>query len=147
MSLVILHITGFQNAGYETGVERIIKLINENRFSKDEFKKNPVKGVENFLKGYFNDREGNQPEIWSENNTIFLKTPKSMPCITREAEKKVNIYHKDICHIYGRVFVKGLVKVFEEFFPGIKVNFYNAGSRRDDESSDCIEAFQVISPY
>lgn len=136
----------FTNTGYEAGFERIVKLLEKKEFSKKIFLENPVKAVENHIHGFFADRGGNMPDVWSENNTVFLKTEKNAPCITTEAEKEIKVFHKDICQVYCRSFVKGFVKVFEDLFPGILINFYNASSRREKDSKDCIEAFQVIVP-
>ncbi|MFC1724119.1 hypothetical protein ACFL4T_00725 [candidate division KSB1 bacterium] len=132
------------NTGYEAGFERLTKLIENKRFSYEKFKKDPVKGISDFLHGYFKDRGGNLPKVWSEDNTVFLMTEIGVTCITIEAEKEVSVPHRDICNIYCRAFVKGMVNIFEDFYPGITINFYNAGSRRDKVKKDCIEAFQVI---
>ena len=136
----------FFSAGYEAGFERITRLIINKEFSGKNFLKDPVKGIENFLFGYFKDRGGNLPKVWSEKNIVYLMTEISVPCITIEAEKVVQVPHKEICSIYCRSFAKGLIKIFEDFFPRIVINFYNAGSRRDLEKNDCTEAFQVIVP-
>jgi len=134
------------NIGYETGVDRLIKLLRKNEFSKQDFLADPVKNIRDFLHGYFKDRGGNLPKVWTENNTVFLMTEISVPCITIAAEKLVGICHKDICNVYCRALAKGIIKIFEDFFPGIKINFYNKSSRRNGGRSDCIEAFQVVIP-
>jgi len=32
-----------------------------------------VEGVREFIHGYFADRGGNMPDIWTEGNTVFLE--------------------------------------------------------------------------
>lgn len=132
--------------GYETGVERLTKLVKNNLFSKSKFTDDPVKGIEEFLHGFFKDRGGNLPKVWSEKDTVYLMTEVNVPCITIAAEKKIKVHHKDICNLYCRAFVKGLIKIFEDLFPGILINFYNVSSRRGEGKNDCVEAFQVIVP-
>ena len=136
----------YTNSGYAKGFDRITKLINNNLFSKNEFEQNPVKNITEFLKGYFIERGGNQPEIWSKENVVYLKTEYCKYCVTIEAEKSAKKCHDDICSIYCRSFVKGLISIFEDLFPGIIINFYNVSSRRDEKESDCLEAFQIIIP-
>ncbi len=136
----------YTNSGYEKGIERITKLINENKFTKRGFTLNPIKTITEYLKGYFEDRGGNQPEIWSKGNVVYLKTEYCKYCVTIEAEQTAKHCHDDVCAIYCRAFAKGLLLIFEELFPGIKINFYNVSSRRDGKKSDCLEAFQIIIP-
>lgn len=132
--------------GYECGIERLTRLIKEKKFSKSQFMADPVKGIETFLHGFFKDRGGNLPKVWSEKNTVFLMTEISVPCITIEAEKEVPIRHREICSVYCRAEVKGLIQIFEDLFPGIQIQFYNVSSRRGPEGDDCVEAFKVIVP-
>jgi hypothetical protein len=136
----------YAGIGYETGVERLVKLIEEGRFSEQGFRANPVKEIEDFLLGYFQDRGGNLPKIWSEGNTVFLMTEAAVDCVTVKAEKAIGIKHRDICNVYCRAEAKGMIKIFEDFFPEISIQYYNASSRRTKEGNDCIEAFQVIAP-
>jgi hypothetical protein len=133
-------------AGYSIGFERMIKLLRDGRFDKEVFEDKPIDGICEFLQGYFTDRGGNQPEIWSEYSSVFLKTRSCKFCVTIEAEKSSEKCHDDVCAIYCRSFAKGLVKVLEEFYPGLVINFYNFSSRRDGKDSDCVEAFQVVTP-
>ena len=65
----------YQNSGYMKGYERLSRLVSNEKIHKKDILNNPVKSVENFLSGYFKDRGGNMPEIWSEKNTVYLKTP------------------------------------------------------------------------
>lgn len=132
--------------GYESGIERLTQLIKEKKFTKSRFMADPVKGIEEFLHGFFKDRGGNLPKVWSEKNTVFLMTEISVPCITIEAEKEAPIRHREICSVYCRAEVKGLIQIFEDFFPGIQIQFYNVSSRRSQEGDDCVEAFKVIVP-
>jgi len=134
------------NSGYQTGFDRLIKLVNEKKLSKNDIVKSPLETIRDFLHGYFADRGGNLPEVWIEKNTVYLKTEFCRYCVTIEAEKTAAKCHDDICAIYCRSFAKGLVKVLEEFYPGLVINFYNHSSRRDGKDSDCVEAFQVIIP-
>ncbi len=136
----------YTNSGYAKGIEIITKLINENKFSKKEFTLNPIKIITEFLKGYFIERGGNQPEIWSKENVVYLKTEYCKYCVTIEAEQTAKHCHDDVCAIYCRAFAKGLISIFEDLFPGIIINFYNVSSRRDEKESDCLEAFQIIIP-
>lgn len=136
----------YTGIGYETGVERLTKLIKDDKFSKSRFMEDPVKGIEKFLFGYIKDRGGNLPTIWSEENSVFLMTEASVPCITVAAERDVKIQHKDICTIYCRAVAKGLIMIFEDFFPGIQIQFYNTSSRRGREGNDCIEVFKIVVP-
>ena len=136
----------YTGVGYETGVDRILALIKEKRFSSQGFQENPVKGIEEFLYGYFKERGGNLPKIWSEGDTVFLMTEASVPCITAAAEKEVKIQHRDICNVYCRAVAKGLVMIFQDFFPGIQIQFYNVSSRRKKKGDHCIEAFKIIVP-
>jgi len=134
----------YTNSGYLKGIERIIKLLKENTFSKQDFKKNPVKNIADFLRGYFIERGGNLPDVWFEENIVYLKTEFCKYCVTIEAEKIAKHCHDDVCAIYCRAFAKGLISVFEDLFPGIMINFYNVSSRRYSKESDCVEVFQVI---
>ncbi|NQV17603.1 MAG: hypothetical protein HQ534_03565 [Armatimonadetes bacterium] len=136
----------YTNSGYAKGIDRITKLSYENKFSKKEFIFNPIKIIAEFLKGYFIERGGNMPKIWSEKNIVYLKTEFCKYCLTIEAEQTARHCHDDICAIYCRAFVKGLISIFEDLFPGIMINFYNVSSRRDCKESDCLEAFQIIIP-
>ena len=133
-------------SGYAIGMERLTKLIKENKFNIEEFRSNPVEGVRKFLHGYFADRGGNMPDIWAEGNTVYLETKICKNCLTIEAEKLAEQCHEDVCAIYCRTFAKGIVSVLEDFFPEIVINFYNVSSRRDGKESDCREAFQILSP-
>jgi len=134
------------NSGYAIGMERLTKLIKKDNFDIAKFRINPVKGVREFLHGYFVDRGGNMPDIWVEGNTVFLETKICKNCLTIEAEKMAKQCHEDVCAIYCRTFAKGIVSVLPDFFPEIVINFYNVSSRRDGKESDCREAFQVLSP-
>jgi len=129
--------------GYQKGFELLNNQLNNKQFSKKKFWKDPVCGVKEFLIKYFKQRGGNMPEIWSENDTVYLKTATEVFCVTEEAEKKALKCHTDVCNFYCRSFVEGLIGIFEEVFPGIIINFYNISSRRDEKRSDCVEAFQV----
>ena len=135
----------YNNSGFIKGIDLLTKMINQDEFSKDEFQQNPVFSIEKFLKRYFKERGGNQPEIWSEKNIVYLKTEFCKYCVTIEAEKSAKKCHDDVCAIYCRTFTKGIVSVLEDFFPEIVINFYNVSSRREGEEQDCIEAFQIIS--
>jgi hypothetical protein len=127
-------------------MERLIKLLKSEKFQAENFSENPVEGVRDFLQGYFADRGGNMPDIWVEGNTVFWETKYCKNCLTIEAEKLAEHCHDDVCAIYCRTFVKGIVAVLEDFFPEIVINFYNVSSRRDGKESDCREAFQILSP-
>ena len=129
--------------GYTKGYELLNSLLAEKKFSKEKFWDDPVVGVRDFLLCYFERRGGNMPEIWAENDTVYLKTRVEVFCVTEEAEKQALKCHTDVCNIYCRSFVEGYISIFEEVFPGIIINFYNVSSRRDDKRSDCVEAFQV----
>ncbi len=129
--------------GYTKGYELLNSLVGEKIFSKETFWEDPVSGVRDFLICYFERRGGNMPEIWAENDTVYLKTRVEVFCVTEEAEKHSLKCHTDVCNIYCRSFVEGYISIFEEVFPGIIINFYNVSSRRDDKRSDCVEAFQV----
>lgn len=133
------------NSGFIKGIDLLTKLINQDEFSKDEFQQNPTFNINKFLQSYFKERGGNQPEIWSEKNIVYLKTEFCKYCITIEAEKSAKKCHADVCAIYCRSFAKGLISIFPELFPDIVINFYNVSSRREGEEQDCIEAFQIIS--
>ncbi|MBN2460784.1 MAG: hypothetical protein JXB60_04175 [Candidatus Cloacimonetes bacterium] len=129
--------------GYQAGIRRLLAMIAEDRFDLIAFTVKPRVEIRNFLAGFFNDRGGNQPEIWLENTTIFLKTPGSRECITLEAEKKNPVPHQDICFIYCRSFALGLISIFADLIPGLKVSHYNISSRRLP-GGDCVEAFQIV---
>ncbi|MDA3812888.1 MAG: hypothetical protein PF570_01415 [Candidatus Cloacimonetes bacterium] len=133
-------------SGFTVGMERITKLLKEEKFDIEIFQQNPVEGVREFLHGYFEDRGGNMPDIWADGNTVFLETKFCKDCLTIEAEKLAEQCHEDVCAIYCRTFAKGIVSVLEDLFPEIVINFYNVSSRRDGKDSDCREAFQVLSP-
>jgi len=133
-------------SGYAIGMERITRLIKEDKFDIEAFRLNPINGVREFIHGYFTDRGGNMPNVFIEGNTVFLETKFCKNCLTIEAEKLAEQYHEDVCAIYCRTFAKGIVSVLEDFFPEIVINFYNVSSRRDGKDSDCREAFQVLSP-
>lgn len=130
--------------GFETGYKRIFLLLKNNEFNKATFYENPVKIISEFLYNYFKDRGGNLPQVWRENNVIYLKTEFAKSCPTYEAEKSLPVPHCEICNIYCRSFVKGLLSVFVELFPGVKINFFNKSSRRSGD--DCVEGFQIICP-
>jgi len=133
-------------SGFAVGIERLTRLLKENKFDIAAFQLNLVEGVREFIHGYFADRGGNMPDIWTEGNTVFLETKYCKSCLTIEAEKLAEQCHEDVCAIYCRTFAKGIVAVLEDFFPEIVINFYNVSSRRDGKNSDCREAFQVLSP-
>ncbi len=132
-------------SGFAVGMERLIKLLKEEKIDIEAFRRNPVAGVRKFLYGYFTDRGGNMPDIWAEGNTVYLETKFCNKCLTIEAEKLAEQCHEDVCTIYCRTFAKGIVSVLEDLFPEIVINFYNVSSRRDGKNSDCREAFQVLS--
>ena len=136
----------YMNSGYSKGIERITKLLKEDKFSVLDFGKNPIKVIADFLHGYFVDRGGNLPEVWAEKNTVFLKTEYCKYCVTIEAEKTAKNCHEDVCAIYCRAFAQGLLSIFTDLFPGIIINFYNQSSQRQGKEIDCVEAFQVIIP-
>ncbi|MFC1782706.1 hypothetical protein ACFL02_03855 [Planctomycetota bacterium] len=131
------------STGYQRGFEILNDLLAEENFLEASFRQDPVGGVRDFLISYFKRRGGNMPEIWSENNIVYLKTAAEVFCITEEAEKQASKCHSDVCNIYCRSFIRGYVSIIEEVLPGIIINFYNVSSRRDDKRSDCVEAFQV----
>lgn len=131
------------STGFQSGFELLRDLLAEELFSKEKFCEDPVCSVKEFLICYFERRGGNMPEIWSENDTVYLKTAAEVFCVTEEAEKQALKCHSDICNIYCRSFIQGFISIFEEVFPGIIIHFYNVSSRRDDKRSDCVEAFQV----
>lgn len=131
------------SVGYQKGIELLKTQINNKQFSDKKFREDQTSGVKKFLISYFKQRGGNMPEIWHENDTVYLKTAADIFCVTEEAEKSALKCHNDICNIYCRSFVEGLLSIFEEVYPGIIINFYNVSSRRDAKRSDCIEAFQV----
>lgn len=133
-------------SGYITGMDRLSSLVKSGEFDAKTFWDDPVMAIEIFLRGYFVERGGNMPEIWSENRTVYLKTAYCKFCVTIEAEAHAPKCHNDVCYIYCRAFAKGMVKVLEEFFPGLIINFYNKSSRRDGEGMDCVEAFQIVTP-
>lgn len=139
--LLDTHHTGL---GYSAGVERLTGLVREGKFSMDEFSSDPVTGIADFLRGYFTDRGGNQPEVWFKDNTVFLKTELDAFCPTIEAENLLPQKHRDICNVYCRSFAKGMLKIFEDLVPGLQINFYNLSSKRS--GGDCVEAFQVVHP-
>lgn len=134
----------FFSVGYEAGYDRLVRLIREGKFQKEDFQKNPVKGIRDFLHGFFVDRNGAMPKVWTEDDTVYLMTELDDYCVTIEAEKEIPVCHKDICNTYCRSEAEGLVSVFCDFFPGLFINFYNKSSKR--KKCDCIEAFQVIYP-
>ena len=131
------------STGFQRGYELLNQLIKEKKFSKEKFWNNPTHAVRDFLISYFERRGGNMPEIWAEKDTAYLKTRVKVFCITEEAEKQALKCHRDVCNIYCRSFIQGFVKILEEIFPGVIINFYNLSSRRDGEKSDCVEAFQL----
>jgi len=136
----------YENSGYVAGYDRIVKLLKSGEFSKVKFLADPLEGVREFLHGFFVDRGGNLPEVWIENGVVLLKTEITKYCVTIEAEKTAKHCHNDICGIYCRAFAKGMISIFEAFFPGIIINFYNLTTQRDGKGSDCVEAFQILSP-
>ena len=131
------------STGYQKGFELLNDLIAENTFSREKFWEDPAGGVRDFLICYFERRGANMPEIWSENDTVYLKTAVEVFCVTEEAEKQALKCHSDVCNIYCRSFVQGYISILPEIFPGLIINFYNVSSRRDGKRSDCVEAFQV----
>ncbi|MFC1887608.1 hypothetical protein ACFLYK_02250 [Candidatus Cloacimonadota bacterium] len=134
------------NSGFQIGFDRLVKLVKEKLLTFEMLKNKPLDSVRDFLHGYFIDRGGNLPDVWHENGIVFLKTEYCKYCVTIEAEESAEKSHNDVCAIYCRSFAKGLVKVLEDFYPGLVINFYNVSSRRDGKDSDCVEAFQVITP-
>ena len=131
--------------GYNVGMERLTRLLKEKKFSKEKFMESPTESIREFLYGFFKERGGNLPAVWVEDKTVYLITEFGEKCVTIEAEKQIKVCHKDICNLYCRAFVKGMVQIFEDLFPGIMINFYNQSSRRV-ENNDCIEAFQIVIP-
>jgi len=136
----------YRNSGYEAGFEKLLKMSTDKKITKESILKDPVKTVEFFLVEFFKERGGNLPEIWSDNDTVYLKTERSIWCPTPTAREKSGIFYRDVCHIHKRAFVKGFLEVIAEFVPEIIINSYNKSSRTNDEVSDCVEAFQVVSP-
>ena len=134
------------NTGYEAGFEIVSKWIKEGTTNKEKMLADPVEAAVGILKEYFTARGGAMPEMWQEANTVFMRTRKSEWCPTPEAKMKSGVTYQDVCTINRRAFVKGLVKVLEDFLPAVTINTYNAGSRMLKEPKDCVEAFQVISP-
>lgn len=132
--------------GYITGFERLSELIKEEKWDRAGFLNEPVGGIKVFLQGYFEDRGRNMPEIWIEDNTIFLKTPACHKCVTVEAEKQERTAHPEICFVYCRATIEGMLRIFETLFPGLVINYYNVSSRRQSSDTDCVEAFQIIYP-
>ena len=53
-----------------------------------------------WLRGFFADRGGNQPEIWTEGRTVFLRTPACRTCLVVEAEKVVSPAHPEVCFVF-----------------------------------------------
>lgn len=131
-------------AGFSLGMTRLIKLIKTGKFDAAEFRKDPVNGIRDFLFGYFVERGGNLPNVWSEGNTVYLETKACVHCLTISAEKLAEKCHQDVCTIYCRSFAFGMVQIFSELFPEIVINFYNVSSRRDGIDLDCREAFQIL---
>ncbi len=132
------------STGYARGFRLLQTLVHEDgTFSPEEFELDPVSGVESFLGEYFTRRGWNMPDIWSEGDTVFLRTCADVFCITEEAERSAPACHGDVCNIYCRAFAEGLVSALSEFFPALVINFHNVSSRRDGQRSDCVEAFQV----
>jgi len=132
------------SVGFETGYKRLLNIVGNGELDNDIFYADPVGIISNFLFMYFKDRGGNLPEVWSDNNIVYLKTEFGKTCVTFEAEKLITVNHREICNVYCRSFVKGMLSVFEELFPGIKINFFNKSSRRTGE--DCVEGFQIVYP-
>ena len=131
------------STGYARGFRLLQTLVGEKAFSLDDFRRDPVAGVESFLREYFTRRGWNMPDIWSEGDTVFLRTCADVFCITEEAERSAPVCHGDVCNIYCRAFAEGLVSTLSEFFPALVINFHNVSTRRDTQRSDCVEAFQV----
>lgn len=131
------------STGYARGFRLLQTLVLEGVFSPEEFNADPVSGVESFLREYFTRRGWNMPDIWSEGDTVFLRTCANVHCITEEAESSAPACHGDVCNIYCRAFAEGLVSTLSEFFPSMVINFHNVSTRRDTKRSDCVEAFQV----
>jgi hypothetical protein len=133
-------------AGYQAGVDRLLHLIATYDEYEKGFEKEPILYIRDFLFGFFKDRGGNLPEVWIEDDTVFLKTEDTAYCVTIAAEKDAVNCHSDACAIYCRAFAEGLISVFEEFFPGIVLNFHNQSSQRKGKGIPCIEAFKVVVP-
>ena len=134
----------FFSHGYEIGYERVLKAVKKGELTQQIFQTNPIETIKQFLINFFKERGGNQPDIRIEKSVIYLRTKKEVWCPAPDAAIKTGIRHKDICTIHKRALVIGLVKVFEEFFPGLVINCYGASSRFEDEKSDCVEAYQII---
>ncbi|MCF7920640.1 MAG: hypothetical protein K9N06_12075 [Candidatus Cloacimonetes bacterium] len=133
-------------SGYQAGVERLLKLLSADSEYEKTFWQAPGERIRDFLHGFFLDRGGNLPEVWLEGDTVFLKTEVTAYCVTIAAEKQAPRCHSDVCAIYCRAFAEGLVSVFEEFFPGIVINFYNVSSQRQGKGIDCVEGFKIVVP-
>ena len=133
-------------AGYQAGVDRLIKLISADAEYHKSFWNEPLAFIRDFLYGFFKDRGGNLPEVWVEGDIVFLKTEDTAYCVTIDAEKHVSGCHSDVCAIYCRAFAEGLISVFEEFFPGVVINFHNVSSQRSGAGIPCVEAFKIVVP-
>ena len=131
------------STGYQKGFELLSTVLAEDLFADETFREDPVSGVKTFLVTYFERRGGNMPDIWSENDTVYLRTKAEVFCVTEEAEKQALKCHTDVCNIYCRSFIQGYISIIEAVYPGVIIHFYYVSSRRDDKRSDCVEAFQV----
>jgi len=134
----------YYSHGYAIGYERIVEAVQKGKLTPESFRKNPVETVEKFLKDFFKARGGNQPQIWSEGETVYLKTERKVWCPSCETSVKTGINHREVCTIHKRALVIGIVKIFEDFFPGLVANCYNVSSRLSEENADCVEAYQII---
>ena len=74
-------------AGYQAGVDRLLHLIATYDEYEKGFEKEPIRYISDFLFGFFKDRGGNLPEVWTEDDTVFLKTEDTAYCVTIAAEK------------------------------------------------------------
>ena len=133
-------------AGYQAGVDRLLQLIGVDAEYEKVFWQSPLSQIRDFLFGFFKDRGGNLPDVWVEGDIVYLKTEDTAYCVTIDAEKQAPCCHSDVCAIYCRAFAEGLISVFEEFFPGIVINFHNVSSQRTGAGIPCIEAFKVVVP-
>jgi len=131
--------------GYAAGVERLACLVAAGDFDREKFLVDPASGVAAWLQGFFAERGGNQPEIWSEGRTAYLRTRACKTCLVVEAEKQLPSRHREVCFVYCRAWAEGYVTALVEMFPSITVHYYNVSSRRHGEGEDCTEAFQVIA--
>ncbi len=132
--------------GYGEGVGRLTRLLETGDFSREKFAADPVDGVRVWLQGFFDDRGGAMPEIWVEDNTVFLCTRACKQCLTIDAEFTKPVAHREICYIYCRAWAEGYVQAVADLFPGLVVHYHNVDSQRAGPEHDCVEAFQVVAP-